>query len=317
MVVISEEIKEKIVNNYYLYIILSNLRAYLTYFLNIISNYKLEKRRFLKVVGYKPNIKNPTTFSEKILWKKIFDRNPLLPKTADKYLVRTYVREILGEDIAKEILIPLLYVTDKPETIPLDDLALPYIIKPNHASGLNIIVKNGENNKKEIRRTCQKWLKAPYGLEKLEWAYQPIKRKIVIEKLLQDEDGNIPPDFKFRIFHGKCRSIRVITNRGNNPYNCFYDREWNFIAKTMANSSPISMIEKPKNYERMLSLAEKLAVGFDYVRVDFYNIKGRIYFGEITHYPKSGLIKSKPGFSDSESGEHWKIKPKYWIENVH
>lgn len=314
MVAISKGMKEKIVNNYYLYIILSNIRAYVTYILNVISNYKLEKRRFLRITGYKPNIKNPTSFNEKILWKKIYDRNPLLPKTADKYLVRTYVREILGEDIAEGILIPLLCVTDKPETIPFDELVLPYIIKPNHASGLYIIVTDKEINKKEIIRTCQKWLKTPYGLEKLEWAYQPIHRKIVIEKLLQDETGHIPPDFKFNIFHGKCKNIRVITNRGNNPYNLFYDREWNLIGKTMTYSYPISVIEKPKNYERMLSLAEKLAAGFDYVRVDFYNIKGRIYFGEITHYPKSGLIKSKSGFSDNESGAHWKIKPKYWAD---
>ena len=107
---------------------------------------------------------------------------------------------MLGEEKAKEILIPLSYVTNQPETIPFERLPSAFIVKPNHTSGRNIIVENGHFNKKEIIKTCQRWLKIPYGLEKLEWAYQPIKRKIIIEKLLHEDDGKIPKDFKFYIF---------------------------------------------------------------------------------------------------------------------
>ena len=313
MVVISKEIKEKIINNYYFYILFTNLRAYSIYFLNRISNYKIEKRKFYKVLGYKVNLEKPESFNEKIIWKKIHDRNPLLSITADKYEVRSYIKDVLGEETAKEILIPLLYATNKPKTIPFENLAVPFIIKPNHYSGRYIIVIRGGYDKKEIIRTCYKWLKTPFGLEKLEWAYQPIKRKIVIEKLLQEEDGNTPVEFKFDMFHSKCARIRVVLIRMNNRFNFIYDREWNLIAKRSADPSPNLKVEKPKNYEMMIEIAEKLSAPFDHVRVDFYNIDGKIFFSELTHYSKSGLIKQiKLDLSDYKLGQYWKIKPKYW-----
>ena len=311
MTTFSKKIKEHISNNYYLFIIFTNIRAYSLYYLNRISGYSLEKRRFYTILGYKVNLRNPKTFNEKIMWKKIYDRNPLLSVTADKYEVRSYVKEILGEKKAKEILIPLLYVTDKPENIPFDELPIPFIIKPNHSSGRYIIVKNRNYNKKEIVRVCRKWLKTPFGLEKLEWAYQPIKRKIVIEKLLL-ENGDIPKDFKFHMFHGKCESVKVFLNRMTNHFTCSFDHNWNCIPNKDSKQTEKPKIEKPKNYEFMLEYAEKLSKPFDYVRVDFYNIDGKIYFGELTHYPKSGLIKSGAALSNYEPGKYWSIIPKYW-----
>ncbi len=144
---------------------------YIIYFLNKITNYKIEKWRFYKRTGYKLNLKKPRSFNEKIVWKKINDRNPLLPITADKYKVRSYIKKVLGEEKAREILIPLLYVTDKPKTIPFEKLSENFVVKSNHGSGTNIIIKNSKYNKKEIVKECKKWLKTPHGLEKLEWAY--------------------------------------------------------------------------------------------------------------------------------------------------
>ncbi len=311
MTTFSKKIKERISNNYYLFIIFTNIRAYSLYYLNRISGYSLEKRRFYTILGYEVNLRNPKTFNEKIMWKKIYDRNPLLSVTADKYEVRSYVKEILGEKKAKEILIPLLYVTNKPETIPFDELPIPFIIKPNHYSGQYIIIRNRSYDKKGIIRTCRKWLKTPYGLEKLEWAYQPIKRKIVIEKLLL-ENGDIPKDFKFHMFHGKCESVKVFLNRMTNRFTCSFDHNWNCIPNKDSKQTEKPKIEKPKNYEFMLEYAEKLSKPFDYVRVDFYSIDGKIYFGELTHYPKSGLIKSGAALSNYEPGKCWSIKPKYW-----
>ena len=231
---IYKKTKEKIKNNDFLFIILKTIRAYGFYFLNKICNYKLEKISFYKKVGYQLNLKNPKSFNEKIIWKKINDRNPLLPIIADKYKVRSYIKKVLGEEKAKEILIPLLYVTDQPETIPFERLPSAFIVKPNHASGSNIIVENGHFNKKEIIKTCRRWLKTPYGLEKLEWAYQPIKRKIIIEKLLRDDDGNVPKDFKFYIFHGECKSVHVavhvIFDRKDNHSRSYFDEKWNFLS---------------------------------------------------------------------------------------
>ena len=308
---IYKKTKENIKNNNFLFIVLIAIRAYVIYFLNKISNYKLEKIRFYKKAGYQLNLKNPKSFNEKIVWKKIYDRNPLLPITSDKYQVRSYLKKVLGEEKAKEILIPLLYVTDKPETIPFERLPSSFIVKPNHASGLHIIVENGNFNKKEMIKTCRRWLKTPYGLEKLEWAYQPIKRKIIIEKLLLDDDGKIPKDFKFNMFHGKCKLVLVMFDRMNHPSISTFDEEWNFLSvKIPYLQGP--KIKKPKNYEIMLALAEKLSKPFDYVRVDLYDLNGKIYFGELTHYPDSGILKFEPSSFDFELGKYCKIEPEYW-----
>ncbi|MBY9007579.1 MAG: hypothetical protein KGD63_12580 [Candidatus Lokiarchaeota archaeon] len=312
---IYKKTKENIKNNNFLFIVLIAIRAYGIYFLNKICNYKQEKIRFYKEVGYQLNLKNPKSYNEKIVWKKINDRNPLLPITADKYKVRSYIKKVLGEEKVKEILIPLLYVTDQPETIPFERLPSAFIVKPNHASGLIIIVENGHFNKKEIIKTCRRWLKTTYGLEKLEWAYQPIKRKIIIEKLLRDDDGNIPNDFMFYMFHGKCKLVLVDFDRMNNPSGSYFDKKWDFISVKKPHVLQGPIIQKPKNYEIMLELAEKLAEAFDFVRIDFYNLNGKIYIGELTHYPTSGTTKFEPQSFDFKLGKYWKIKPKYWKKN--
>ena len=309
---IYQKMKETIKNNHFLFIVFTTMRAYGFYFINKISNYQLERRRFYKKLGYPLNLQNPKSFNEKIIWKKIHDRNPLLPVTADKHQVRSYVKEVLGEKRAEEILIPLLYVTDKPETIPFEKFPSAFIVKANHASGRNIIVENGNYNQEEIIKICKRWLKTPYGLEKLEWMYQPIKRKIIIEKLLHENKVNTPKDIKFHMFHGKCKLVNVTFNRMNNPSISVFDEKWDFLSVKGPHYSQGPKIKKPKHYEMMLEVAEKLSKPFDYVRVDLYNVSGKIYFGELTHYVASGTGKFEPGSFDFELGKYWKIKPEYW-----
>ena len=125
-------LKERINNYYSLYIIFYTISANIPYFINRISCYQLEKNKFYRKLGYPLNLKNPRSFNEKIVWKKIYDRNPLLPVITDKVRVRYYIKEILGEKQATEILIPLLYVTDQPETIPFEKLPHNFIIKSKY-----------------------------------------------------------------------------------------------------------------------------------------------------------------------------------------
>jgi len=309
---IYKKMKEIIEKHKLLFIIFISIRAYSLYFLNLIFNFKPEKIKFYKELGYQLNLKNPKSFNEKLIWKKINDRNPLLPVIADKYEVRSYIKEVLGEKGAKEILIPLYFVTEQPATIPFKNLPSAFIVKPNHTSGRSIIVENGPVDQNEIIRTCGIWLKTPYGLEKLEWAYQPIKRKIIIEKLLRNEDGSNPMELKFHIFHGKCKLVFLILDKQYNPYRSYYDKHWNYLPVKKITRPRGPKIEKPKNYEIMLELAEKLAEAFDYVRVDFYNLNEKIYIGELTSYPGSGTTKFEPQSFDFELGKYWKIKPEYW-----
>ncbi|MBN2396316.1 MAG: hypothetical protein JXC36_07630 [Candidatus Atribacteria bacterium] len=308
---IFHKVKNTIQKNNFLFIFFKNIEIYTIYLLNNISHYQLIKVQFFKKMGYPLNLKNPQSFNEKVTWKKIYDRNPLLPVVADKYAVRSYIQKMLGEAKAKEVLIPLLYVTDQPETIPFESLPPDFIIKPNHASGKHIIVEHGSYDQQEIIKICKRWLKTPYGFDKLEWAYQLIKRKIVIEELLHEDKGN-PRDFKLYMFHGKCKLIRVTFRTKDGISKSAFDEKWHYLPIKSLDFTQGPGIEKPKNFKEMLELAEILSKPFDYIRVDLYNINGKIYFGELTNYPGSGLIRFEPKTVDNQLGNYWTIEPKYW-----
>jgi hypothetical protein len=283
-----------------------------------LTGYPQLKKDFKEKTGYELDLRDPKSFNQKVNWKKIHDRNPVLPIVADKYRVREYLRYTLGIEEAEKILVPLLYVTDNPETIPFDDLPEEYIIKANHGSGTNIIVERGKPiDRQQIIAQCNEWLNKPYALYKHEWAYQSIKRKIIIEKLLRDEDGHIPKDYKFHIMNGKCQLIVVFSGRFIDVNISYYDRAWNFL--DIGFGSPPkrgSFVQRPDNLDDMIKLAEFLGSPFDYIRVDLYSINGRIYFGELTNYPLSGLLVFDPRSFDFELGSKWQITPKYWKKNT-
>ena len=304
--------KEKLKDYHILFVALVIVRNRFFYFLNKMSNYRLEKINFYRKLGYPLNLKNPKSYNEKIIWKKIHDRNPLLVITSDKYEVRSYVKKTLGEEKAQKILIPLLFVTDQPETIPFEKLPSSFIIKPNHASGKKIIVENGHYNRENTINICRRWLKTPYGMDKLEWAYQPIKRKIVIEQLLQKDDGTAPERYYFQIFHGKCKAVFALIKDKINGFSVTaFDEKWTYLSLKSSGFPQKPEIKKPKNYETMLEIAEKLSKPFDHVRVDLYNINGKIYFGELTHYSVSGKMAFEPRTFDFAFGSYWKIEPGY------
>ncbi|MFA5393787.1 MAG: ATP-grasp fold amidoligase family protein [Candidatus Ratteibacteria bacterium] len=277
-----------------------------------LTGYRREKIIFKKIRGFELNLRNPQSWSEKIVWKKIHDRNPLLPIVSDKYRVRQYLKDILGEKEAEKILIPLLYVTDRPESIPFDNFTEDYIIKANHGSGMNIIVeKNKPADRKQIIAQCKKWLSEPFGLKKHEWAYQKIKRRIVIEKLLRDENGKIPVDYKFKIFHGKCHLIQVVSERFANISVGWYSPKWDYL-NIDSEWKLADYMEKPAQLDSMVTLAEFLGTPFDFIRVDIYLVNNRIYFGELTNYPESGRSSFTPVSYDFELGSKWRIIPEYW-----
>jgi len=286
--------------------------------------YEDEKELFLKIHGYPLNLDNPKSFNEKIVHKKIFDRNPLIPLTADKYRARQYIRDKIGFE-ADNHLIPLLYVTDNPEKIPSNKLIGEYIIKPNNAAGRWILAEgiNGLKNydinythekalnlsNSEIINICKDWFKTVHGIEWYEWAYGQIKPLIVIEKLLREKNGNLPSDYRFCMFDGKCQMIYV-TSHGLATFN-YYDRDWNSLNIVREGHRVAPFIEKPKYLSKMIEFAEKLSKGFDFVRIDFYLVDGYIYFGEITHYPGSGHAKFSKEF-DFELGKYWNVNRDYY-----
>jgi hypothetical protein len=280
------------------------------------QNYKSLKNQFRQRMNYELNLDSPRSYNEKIVWKKLYDRNPLLPLTADKYTVRSFIKQVLGKEEAEKILIPLYFVTCNPSEIPFDKLPDKFVIKPNHGSMMHMIVK-GEKDTHGIIKICRKWLGHEYGLYNHEWAYRNIKKMIIIEELLETRSGDLPNDYKLYCFHGKCRAIRVTVNRfGKLIKTAFYDTLWNHIQARVPGRENAGGFCKPVKLEEMIGLAEKLSQSFDAVRVDLFNVDDdRLYFGELTHYEASGLSRFEPEAFDYQLGSYWNIIPGYWVSD--
>jgi hypothetical protein len=287
------------------------LQVRLVRYIERLRGYPSEKTRFMEKMGYPLNLESPKSFSEKIVWKKLNDRNPLLPITADKLRVRKFLVQELGEEEAARILIPLLWSGRDPDEIPFETLPASYIVKATQGSGWNILVRNGDKSPYEVREAIRKWLVRPYGVRKLEWAYESIRPQVLIETLLLDEAGEVPKDFKFFMIHGTCRMILVDIDRFGEHAKTLYDSEWNLLPVRRGVKQG-GEVERPANLEKMLRLAEQLSAKFDFVRVDLYSLGHRVYFGELTHYPASGMEPFEPRTFDFQLGSYWNIDAGYW-----
>ncbi len=274
--------------------------------------FPLKTLGFFYTHGYRLDLKNPITFNEKIVYRQLFERNPLLPMIVDKYAVRKYVKEKVGE----KYLIPLLQIADSFDDIHFSQLPDEYIMKMNHASGRNIIFKKGnliskkgmKNNgydREELKRTIDTWFAEKYRLQELIWFVQPIKRKIIIEKLLEDNDGKIPKDYKFFVFDGKVEFILVIHDRFSEYTENLYDRDWQVSGFTFAD--PTGLVEeKPILLNELINVAEKLASEFTSMRVDLYTFGSDIYFGELTPCHANAHDTFIPVKYDEYYGIKWK-----------
>jgi len=246
-------------------------------------------------------------FSEKIFSRMMFDRRPILTLLTDKFLIRKYVYDQIGE----QYLIPLLWTGTDPERIPFSSLPKRFVIKTNHGCGTIIIAKNKEIlNLLKIKKLLKQWLKKNFCLDSnigIEWAYKNISSRILIEEYL-DEDNKPPKDYKFFCFSGRVEYVQVSFDRFGDASERILDR--NFSPLDVYNGVKLYQgdIEQPVNYDKMIEIAETLSSDFDFVRVDLYNIKGKIYFGELTFYPAAGLAPFVPRMWDYIFGEKWKFE---------
>lgn len=290
-----------------------------------LSGYEEERKTFLNRHGYPLNLDDPRSFSEKVCWRKIYDRNPLLPRIVDKYAVRKYVIESLGERVASRVLVPLLFETREPAKIPFQTLSGNYIIKANHGSNMNLIVlADAEIQTQPIVEHCKKWLTTPYGFFWHEWAYQQVERRIVVERLLHDGEEKPPRECKFQVFHGKCEIIQILNSAtwydgvndfgsSSMPSLTYFTADWSWLNVSwkyhwLDAAYPVDPAQRPpENLDEMLALAERLAQPFDYIRVDLYETTNGIKFGELTPYHLSGSGAITPVAFDYELGEKWRL----------
>jgi hypothetical protein len=260
--------------------------------------------QFYLVHHYWPTFTKPRSFSEKICSRMLFDRNPLLTLVSDKLSVRDYVAQKAGS----QYLIPLIWQGNNPNVIPFNKLPIHYAIKTNHGCGYNILVKDKSHaSQTEIILTISRWLKENYCTDKgygLEWAYKNISPSILIETFL-DDNGSMPLDYKFYCYAGRVEIILMVFGRYHNLTTKHFTRNLEPIDLSKGRTQHGGHVNPPINFELMLEVAERLATGFDFIRVDLYNLNGRIYFGELTCYPATGLSRFKPRKYDYIFGEKW------------
>lgn len=268
-------------------------------------------KQFFKEYGYKIDFtKEPKTFNEKIQFRKLYtdeETNRLYATCADKYKVREYVANKIGE----QYLIPLELVTDKLSIDDWNKLSNECVIKTNHNSGpVQIIFDKTKEDARVIIDEINFQLTIDYGVLSLESYYSLIERKVIVEKLLKDENGEVPRDYKFYCFrNGKEIDIfiQIIGERTQDGYYAnFYDQKWEKLDFYFGGKLGLNKIKKPKNLDKMIEIVKRLSEDFDYVRIDLYNVDEKIYFGEITFCPNSGMKKPTPISWDLKLGELWK-----------
>ncbi|NFO31261.1 glycosyl transferase [Clostridium botulinum] len=243
------------------------------------------KMKYRLHLGKKIDLEYPKTFNEKLQWLKLNDRKPIYTDLVDKYKVREYVSNKIGT----EYLIPLIGVWENFEDINFEELPNKFVLKCTHDSGSVFICTDKQNlDIKYVQKKINKALKRNYYYQHREWPYKNIKPMIICEKFLGNEN-KVPDDYKVLCFNGKAKLIGVHIDRFGNHCLDNYDREWN---KTkIAKDGPMSnnIYAKPKQFEKMIELSEKLASIMCHVRIDWFIINEKLYFGEITFYEAAGF----------------------------
>lgn len=260
-----------------------------------------------KWIGHKLDWNNLRTWTEKMQWEKIYDDDPRKIICADKYAVRQWVADRIGE----EYLIPLIGIWDKYEQINFKTLPEKFVMKTNHGSGDVVIIRNKSAmslaDKIGLKRKMQTALQTDFGAVLGELHYSLIPPKIIAEEIIGKEGQDLR-DYKFLCFNGKAYYCCVDFDRFTKHKRNVYDLNWNLQSwNTGDYDNYLENFPKPKNFEKMIELVECLAKDFYHVRVDFYNVDGKIYFGEMTFTSASGLHKFTTGESDLALGELWRI----------
>lgn len=273
--------------------------------LKCISDKAYLKMVFHAETGYPLNLLHPKTYNEKLQWIKLYDRKPEYIIYSDKYKVREYISQTIGE----KYLVPLIGVYKKAKNIPWNTLPDRFVLKCNHASGTNIICKN----KKDLdiaaaEKKLNRWLKKNAYWGAREWCYKDIEPCIICEEFIETHDGNTPDDYKFMCFNGIPRLIQVHHDRYGNHTLDYYTPEWERakLKRIDANTSS-NTVPKPDNLDEMLDIARTLSKDMYYARIDLYNVDGKIYFGEITMYPTGGFSTFEDYNDDLLLGSYMKL----------
>ena len=290
--------------------LLKKPKQLLVVLLNHIAPLIKDDERFLRMkwnicMNYPLNLDNPQTFSEKIQWLKLYDRKPIYTNMVDKYDAKQYVANIIGE----EHIIRTLAIYNDLEEINFDALPDQFVLKFTHDSGGVVICKDKSKlNKQAALKTLKKSICSSYFWRTREWPYKNVKPRIIAEEYMEDEFGELR-DYKFFCFDGQVKYMFIATDRTKNTDTCFdfFDADFNHLPFVQGHPNAKQMPAKPKAFEDMKYLAEKLSKGIPCLRVDLYEVNGKVYFGELTFSHFSGMVPFVPEEWDYTFGKYIKL----------
>lgn len=260
-------------------------------------------RLFYSRIGYKLNLKNPQTFSEKLQWMKLYDHNPLYTTLVDKYEVKKYVTNKIGS----QYIIPTLEVWDNVDDIDFNSLPNQFVLKCTHDSGGLVICKDKSKlNIKKAKRILRKSMSRNFYYMGFEWPYKNVKPRIIAEKYMEDTKTKELRDYKFFCFNGDVKALFIATERqkeGEDVKFDFFDVDFNHLPFKQGHENARILPEKPLRFDEMKRLATILSKGLPQVRVDFYEVDGNIYFGEMTFFHHGGWTRFEPNEWDTIFGK--------------
>ncbi|KNZ42032.1 ATP-grasp fold amidoligase family protein [Acetobacterium bakii] len=243
---------------------------------------KLQYRHYF---GKELNLDNPVTFNEKLQWLKLYDRKPEYTQMVDKYEVKNYIKETIGADF----LIPLLGVYNNFDDIDFAVLPDQFVLKPNHTSGNVYICRDKSTiDYQQLKSDVDGWLKRQYFWVHREWPYKNVKPRIICEQFISEND-TVPDDYKVLCFNGKAKLIEVHSDRFGNHHQDFYNGKWHKMKISQGFNTSDQRLEKPRAFDQMIAMSETLAREMNHVRIDWFIVQDKLYFGEITFFDGAGF----------------------------
>lgn len=266
--------------------------------------------RFFLRMGFKLNLKTPKTYSEKLQWLKLYDRNPLYTSLVDKYEVKKYVKNLIGE----QYLAKTYGIWDSEEDIDFNALPNRFVLKTTHGGGNEgvIVIRDKKSmDEMNVREKLKRALKQDLYFHSREWPYKGIKKRIIAEEFLEDEETRELRDYKFFCFNGEVKALFVATERQTRkePFFNFFDENYNPLDIKQGHPRAEIPPARPSRFDEMVKVATELSQGFPHVRVDLYQANDKVYFGEFTFYHFGGIVPFEPAKWDDIFGE-WLNLPK-------
>lgn len=291
---------------------IENPKVFKTVVLNHLAPFIKDDAQFIKMkwklcMDYPLNLDNPQTFNEKIQWLKLHDHKPIYTTMVDKYEAKKYVANIIGE----EYIIPTIAIYDRIEDIDFAALPDQFVMKCTHDSGGLVICKDKSLlDKNSALKKLNHFLHRRYFWQNREWPYKSVKPRIIVEKYMEDSKTSELRDYKFFCFGGEVKALFIASDRqkkGEDTKFDFFDADFNHLDVRNGHPNADPLPERPLMFEKMKELAGKLSKGMPHLRVDFYEVDGKVYFGELTFSHWSGMIPFEPREWDYKFGEWIKI----------